>query len=268
MTFPSFLTPKDVPLIEDMPASRGVGGLSESIGVGFGRGGIPPGGGGLPAGSGIPPGGGGPPDGNGPYVGWGGPPDDDLPGFSVPQQDESQWCWAAVALGIASFGWTGPAPSQCEIVTLTLRRLGKIAASQNCCGVNRAPYNKPQALDEPLRIVGVLDWRYDCALKPEEIAPLINRKTPIAIRIRLPPPQGQPISAARDSGHFVAVSGYQTDPADGRVRFKVHDPDGGGLPVRLLYDEIKSYAGPGSDWSHSYTTSYAGRAAALSAIRV
>src|SRR5258708_39510268 len=69
-----------------------------------------------------------------------------IPGFHVPLQEQTNWCWAAVSVGVAAHA--GAVWQQCNVAGQEL--------GQNCCpaGTNSGPCNVPYYLDRALTRVG------------------------------------------------------------------------------------------------------------------
>ncbi|HKS22754.1 MAG TPA: papain-like cysteine protease family protein [Thermoanaerobaculia bacterium] len=117
----------------------------------------------------------------------------------VAQQKRTNWCWAAVGLGIAqAYGTTGN-PQQCDVA-------GRVLAPLTCCpyGVGcNDPHELPPALD---------------ALEPHFVAPAIDDPTHRTVAfIKAQIDDGHPVAVRihrrhMGSGHFVVVSGYLESP--------------------------------------------------------
>jgi hypothetical protein len=158
-----------------------------------------------------------------------------LNNFVVQDQEQTNWCWAAISASIAEFFgssfWT-----QCKIASEELGVDCSRASNKNTC-------NRQWSLDAPLRLVGHLDQMVERSCNLAEVIEEINAGRPLCCRI-----------AYRRSGggHFVAIGGW-SNTSDGKSYLQVHDPYLGF--VIQLYDKFASgYRAPGDHWSHSYFT--------------
>jgi hypothetical protein len=76
----------------------------------------------------------------------GGPADARNLGFDVEAQQQAQWCWAAVAVSVASFYQPDSAWTQCGVAHAELR-------TTDCC-TRSGPCDRPWYLDRALQRVG------------------------------------------------------------------------------------------------------------------
>lgn len=162
----------------------------------------------------------------------GGGPTYHIAGFHVPLQEQTNWCWAAVAVGVAAR--YGAAWQQCNIASLEL--------GQHCCpaGTNPGACNVPYYLDRALSrvdhfatmITGV------ASLSPQVITE-INANRPMGVRI----------GWAGGGGHFIAIAGYSTN---GGQFVDVEDPWYSASTVAYTVLQ-NAYKGTGS-WTHTYRT--------------
>jgi hypothetical protein len=157
-----------------------------------------------------------------------------IPGFHVPRQEQTNWCWAAVAAGVAAH--YGAVWQQCDIAGLEL--------GQHCCtaGKNSGVCNVPYFLDLALTRVGHFETMKDTAvpLSPYVIAE-ISADRPLGVRVGW--------GGAGDDGHFLAIAGYSTI---GEQFVDVEDPwwSASTVPYAVLRS---AYQGDGS-WTHTYWT--------------
>ena len=150
--------------------------------------------------------------------------------FTLQQQRQTQWCWAAVAASVASYyrrsGW-----SQCRLVSLEL-------SESTCCvdGVS-AECNRPWYLDKALDRVRNLAAYTPRPLRLQQIRLEIDGTRPIGVRI----------GWRGGGGHFVVICGYsELNVLD------IHDPWFGRSSVDYLAFR-RRYQGNGR-WTHSYQT--------------
>lgn len=162
----------------------------------------------------------------------GGSPAHHIRGFHIPRQEQDNWCWAAVAFGVAAH--YGAVWQQCDIAGLEL--------GQQCCppGTNTGVCNVPYYLDLALTRVGHFRALIVGAvpLNPQVIAEIIAN-LPVGVRIGWPD----------GTGHFVAIAGYSTT---GGQFVDVEDPWYSASTV--TYAVLQSaYQGSGT-WTHTYWT--------------
>jgi hypothetical protein len=152
---------------------------------------------------------------------------------TVDHQQQSNWCWAAVAAGVATFYGTN-VKSQCQIVSDVLPN----APAGGCCP-DGAACNQQYQLLKALAYVGHL------AATGSEDHPL--DKATLQAEITAGRPVGVQITW-RDTGggHFVAATGCAGNVID------VRDPLWG--PTTTSYTKlVEDYRGRGN-WSRSYRT--------------
>lgn len=160
----------------------------------------------------------------------GAPPAQNAVALVMQQQNQTQWCWAAVTASVATFyrnqGWT-----QCRVAN-------QLLGQTTCCvSGSSSACNEPWYLDQALNRVGDLNNYVAVALSWNQIQSEIDGGHPIGVRI----------GWAGGGGHFVALSGYTNG---GYV--EVQDPWFG--PSPQLYTTFRSsYQGSGV-WTHSYRT--------------
>ncbi len=156
--------------------------------------------------------------------------------FLGQSQEQSNWCWAAVATGVSHFygrsHW-----SQCGVANATLGRF-------DCCGTGAADQqkcNRPYYLEGALQTTGHL---FDTEARPltfVEVEAEIDNGRPVGCRV-----------GWRDgTGHFLVLVGYYTGPS-GQVYIEIDDPIFS--TSRSAFDEFASLYQGGGDWTHSYLT--------------
>lgn len=126
--------------------------------------------------------------------------------LKVPRQERSEWCWAAVSVGVDRFFRPDSTHCQCEIASSTL--------SLQCCdGTQPAASNKcntPHALNPVLGRYGLLAAAP--IVKPlsfDQVCTEIDAGRPVCALIRWLDNQGQ----VTPRGHFIALNGYRVTPA-------------------------------------------------------
>lgn len=164
-------------------------------------------------------------------------------GLTAAPQQQTLWCWAAVADSISHFYDPGSAWTQCTIANAEL-------AQTTCCANGAtAVCNKAWYLHNALTRVGCLQSMTSGTLTFAAVRSLINADTPPCAR------QGW----NGGGGHFVAIVGYLQGSigvlVGGRSttkRLRISDPWYGDSVVD--YDDfVAGYQGRGT-WTHAYRT--------------
>lgn len=159
-------------------------------------------------------------------------------GYPIELQEESEWCWAAVALSVVKYFQNASQPqTQCAIAS-------KVLHSQQCCLPDKNNIcNQPVKLGDALGAKGIGALRQageiPRPLRFEEVQRELDAHRPICIRI------------GWDGGgaHAVVITGYQV--LEGGIRHvDVADPM---YPdCTIDYEELtNAYHGDGQ-WTHSY----------------
>lgn len=126
---------------------------------------------------------------------------------TVPDQQESQWCWCAIALGVHRFYEPAFNASQCEVAAIILQR------DDACADPKNSAIDTPLGLGESLgRLGNFRGPRVDAALSFDEVRAEIDRGAPVGVRIQW---------HGEDVGHFVLITGYL---AGLRPRLAIADP--------------------------------------------
>ena len=150
--------------------------------------------------------------------------------YPLDPQEESEWCWAAVAQSVAKY-FDESAQSQCAIAGLVMK-------DGNCCD-NPVGCNEPAALTKALTKVGKPPELVNRPLIPRELQKELDEHRPVCIRI----------GWDGGGGHFVVITGYQV-LTSGALHVNVADPLYPNCTID--YDELStSYHGDGQ-WTHSY----------------
>lgn len=115
--------------------------------------------------------------------------------IAVPHQLQTQWCWAAVSLGVASMHNAATAWTQCSIVNAELNQ-------QACCqNGTTANCNKPWYLNLALKRVNHLNTYQGGSLPFATVQAEINAGNPPCALIKW---------QATNRGHFVAIRCWYT----------------------------------------------------------
>src|SRR5215475_6827102 len=158
-----------------------------------------------------------------------------LSGFSMQQQQQTEWCWAAVSTSVAAF-FGSTAWTQCRVAAAELSPL-------NCCGADAGNgCNQPWYLDAALARVGHFS-RIDAANSPFSVVQTeIDQGHPLGCRI----------AWVGGGAHFVALGGWLV-AADGTQYVRVYDPYYG-FKETSYSGFVSAYHTEGDSWTHSYFT--------------
>jgi hypothetical protein len=162
--------------------------------------------------------------------------------LTIPQQEQSNWCWVAVGSGINSF-YDDTTYPQCSVVTMVFRVIHP-GYTPDCCLPQSDPSQLPcngesgadQALSYPkrhfLRNTSPLDW--------EDLNAQIDSGAPVAAGI----------SWSDGGSHFVALTGYAVSATTPPVySIYVQDPATG--PSWWTFDSFTSGYDQVGSWSSS-----------------
>jgi hypothetical protein len=154
--------------------------------------------------------------------------------LSIPQQEQTNWCWAATSSGIGHMyeGLQNPV-AQCTIVSQALHR-------DDCCGDPAASgeCNQPGFLDRALSIVGHFDRMEDNALDEQAVAAEIGPGRPVGVRI----------GWSGGGGHAIAIGGFRPNQHTVHIEDPAYGPSD--MPFTTL---VNNYQGSGT-WTHTYFT--------------
>jgi len=174
---------------------------------------------------------------SGPSSGLGGAPafSDSIPTFTVPRQQQTNWCWAAVTLGVETFFNSATTETQCSIANKALGRA-------DCCPSRQGnPCDQTWYLEDVLGKTGHLASPPSGPADFRDIQNQIALKRPLCCRIGWP----------GDGGHFVAIRGW-TVGNSGTQYVDVQDPFYDSCPQSFSVF-CSSYQHSGS-WTDSYLT--------------
>ncbi len=148
---------------------------------------------------------------------------------AVPLQQQPQWCWAAVAVGVAAYYDPATAWTQCRVV-------GEVLGAECCATPECVECGRQWYLDEALALVAHGAGHGRGALSLAAVLRELRRGAPIGVRI----------DWGDGSGHFVLLCGC--DPRNGEV--VVEDPARGRLAMHLN-TLAEGYNDRGT-WAHHY----------------
>jgi hypothetical protein len=156
--------------------------------------------------------------------------------MAVAQQTQTNWCWAAVTAGVASFYAGGTSMDQCAIVNTALN-----VPTPGCCqDGSSSTCNVPFFLEDALQQLDHLAGDpVDGPSTFDQVVAQIDAQQPLCARIDL----------SSGGGHFVALAGYS---ADGQYVL-VLDPASGSATWVVIGDLTTKYQGSGR-WTISYFT--------------
>lgn len=152
----------------------------------------------------------------------------------VPCQEQDQWCWCAITVGVSRFFDTSFSLSQCETAAAVLDR------SDACSRPGDEDVNRTFALNDALTTFHHLARTVDGTLSFQQVRQQIDAGRPVGVRIRF-----------LDSGlaHFTLIRGYRTDP----VPMVAIDDPLYGESIWSFAEFVESYRGSGA-WRQSFLT--------------
>lgn len=156
-------------------------------------------------------------------------------------QQQTNWCWAAVAVSIHNFLDGSGGLTQGRIATPVLQAEKQIPAGVDCSGTPEL-CNYTAALDDALKISGNLrrgGFLRDQHLIFEAVKRWVNANLPVGARI----------TWAGGGAHFVVLDGYR-EFASGARQVHVEDPLYG--PSFQLYEDFVADYPPGGNWQDTY----------------
>jgi hypothetical protein len=166
-------------------------------------------------------------------AGAGGAPCGNPIAFTMQQQQQTQWCWAAVSVSVNLYYHPASGQTQCAVANIAMNQA-------TCCqDGSTAQCNQPWFLDQALQIVGNLNAWTAGKADFGKIRNEINGCRPLCLRI----------AWNGGGGHFVAVYGYATQPAQ---KINIADPWYGNSVTR--YAPFPGGYQGGGTWTDSYTT--------------
>jgi Papain-like cysteine protease AvrRpt2 len=157
--------------------------------------------------------------------------------LSVKQQQETNWCWAAVSTSVSHFYSPASGWSQCTVANAALPRT-------DCCGTGASDplrCNRPWYLDMALNVTDNLDRVESRSLTFGEVQAEIARDAAVGTRV----------GWFGGGGHFQTIVGWLV--ADSGVEYiDVSDPIY--LDSQVAFSSFASGYQSGGDWTHSYLT--------------
>lgn len=164
---------------------------------------------------------------------------------TVPDQQRTNWCWAAVAVGIGRA--YGGSPTQCGVAAKVLTLLNRNVTVRCCVNGSKRDCNGPQKLSTALMLPGQVHLqRNDFSVAPPQtswafIKNSIDAGRPIAVRIGFP---------GVSSGHVIVIHGYDTS---GGGRYVLIGDPSSVTAIVPLATLIRGYLG--GVWHSTYLTS-------------
>ncbi len=167
--------------------------------------------------------------------------------FGIEGQRQTNWCWAAVSVSIASYYDPHTRWTQCKVATSV--------TGGNCCGPGASlpPCNLPNFLEVALSMVGHHKKAIPRSASYSSLQTEIASDRPLGVRVEWP----------NGDGHFLAIFGWRTT-SDGRKYISIGDPNKGIRQI-LISDLRTNYAEDGGKWTHSYYSCLASTGAKLTA---
>ncbi len=150
--------------------------------------------------------------------------------FTMQQQQQTQWCWAAVSTSINLYYHPASGQTQCAVAN--------VAMNQTTCCQNggSAQCNQPWFLDQALQLVNNLNAWSPGKAALATVKAEIDACRPFCLRI----------AWKGGGGHFVVVRGYSW------AGMNIADPWYGNSVMN--YATFPSYYHGGGTWTDNYTT--------------
>lgn len=162
---------------------------------------------------------------------------------AIANQDATNWCWAATALGIARF-YTGQAEPQCAFAAKAL----KVDPDGLCCtNKDDRRCNKQWYLHSALKLVDCFERYEEGPAGFANVKAEVELDRPLGVRVQWT--KGK----AAGGGHFVAISGWSSD-ATGGEWVMVRDPWGPASEYYPIRECETAYGADDGKWTHSYFT--------------
>jgi hypothetical protein len=161
--------------------------------------------------------------------------------MDMERQEQTNWCWAAVAASLHNFLNTAGAVSQGQVATPVLRDEGQIPAGVDC-SATPGLCNYPAALHHALTVTGNLEDNGFLKKKHlgfSSIVSWVNADLPVGARIVW----------ASGGAHFVVVDGYRQLASGAR---QVHVQDPLGEPSFQDYNDFVADYPPDGSWQDTY----------------
>jgi hypothetical protein len=154
-----------------------------------------------------------------------------LPRF-MQRQEQSNWCWAAVATSVGLLLETGQW-TQCDTASRCF------SPARSCCA-NPERCNEYGYLDKALGQTKSLDFHENAPAKQKRIKRHLDEARPVCTRV----------AWHANGAHFMAITGYSLDDDD-EMTITIQDPQHGICSMRLSDYPAKYPAGSGT-WTNTY----------------
>jgi len=162
--------------------------------------------------------------------------------MQMEQQQETNWCWSAVAVSIHNFlNGAGPGLTQGGLATTVLEEEQQIPSGVDC-SMTPGLCNYTASLDDALTMAGSLKsggFLQDQYLVFESVKNWVNANLPIGARIVW----------FGGGAHFIALDGYR-EFSSGAQQVHVQDPFWG--PSYQNYQDLVMNYPPGGNWQDTY----------------
>jgi hypothetical protein len=158
-------------------------------------------------------------------------------GLTMQLQQQSEWCWAAVATSVARFFDAASTWTQCAVVD------AELGLTTCCTNGASAACNQPWFLDRALTRVNHFDHWNGGAATRTQVVDEIEGGRPLGVRV----------GWSGGGGHFLVIDGYDEDAEENDANIvEVRDPFYG--TSRLSYDDLLSRYESSGSWTDSYWT--------------
>ncbi len=156
----------------------------------------------------------------------------ELIAFSMPRQDQTNWCWAAVTSAVVGYFKGSPGPPQCGLANMSRNQT-------TCCEDGATPQcNRSAETGAILRAMGVLREQVERSISLHQVEEELKANRPIACRIEW---EGVGV------GHVFVIHGVFG------TLLRVTDPDLGADGAELVEFNVfsGSYRGKGK-WTRTW----------------
>jgi len=155
--------------------------------------------------------------------------------YPLETQEQTYWCWAAVAASVRAHFDRPTALTQCQVATRTLDRFE--GSGHDCCN-DPSPCNMPYFLDRALTTLGHLNAVYPDPLSWNDVQFFLNRNRPVCAFLE-----------SASSGHYVVITDCLRTTSGVEYLF-IHDPGDNTLgAVQVRYESfLWNYRESGYQW--------------------
>lgn len=164
--------------------------------------------------------------------------------FTIEEQNQSQWCWAAVSVCVFRHFNDLRWPQQCDLVNDVFR---DTLFGEDCCqGGSVEDCDRSNDIGQVMALRGHLALRFDSGVSFDQLMQQIaQEQAPVVLRVQF---------SDGITDHFIAVIGCAIDE-DGEQHIQIADPSvaSGNISTYEWKAFPENYS-PGSSWMNTYFT--------------